>query len=211
MGQRKTVVVTGAGGHLGQVMAGRFLARGDRVVRMDRDGTHGFGADLTDEAAAREVFGRVVQANGIPDAVVHTVGIWAQWPLLETRLEDFERVMRTNLNSAFLCFREAVRCMKDRGGTLIGIGAKPGFGNAGPMGAAYAASKAGLMRLVEATAAEHPTVRCYALAPSYILYGPQPAGTRGVGADELADLAIALIREGDVPSGTTIKAFGSLT
>ena len=204
------MVITGAGGRLGQLMAGQFAASGNRVVQIDRTGAHSFGADLTDEAAVMEVFSAVVQANGVPDAVVHTVGMWAQWPLLETRLEDFERVMRINLNSAFLCFREAVRCMKDQGGTLIGIGAKPGFGNAGSRGAAYAASKAGLMRLVEATAAEHPTVRCYALAPSYILYGHEPAAARGVSADHLADLAVELTQEGDVPSGTTIKAFGSL-
>jgi len=88
------------------------------------------------------------------DVLVHAVGVWNEWPLLETKLEDWERMMGVNLTTVFLCFREAIRHMKDTGGTSIGIGARPGLEAAVAKGGAYAASKAGLFRLVEAVAAE---------------------------------------------------------
>lgn len=210
MGQTQTVVITGAGGRLGRVMSDRFAARGDHVIRIDRSGEHGFGSDMTDEAAVSDVFSAVARAVDSIDVVIHTVGMWAQWPILDTPLQDFERMMRINLTSAFLCFREAVRHMERPGGTIIGIGAKSGIGQAGPMGAAYAASKAGLMRLVESVAAEHPIINCFAIAASYILYGDDPTGTRGVAAADLVDLAIELTCNPAAPSGTTFRAFGSL-
>ncbi|MCY4223325.1 MAG: SDR family NAD(P)-dependent oxidoreductase [Bacteroidetes bacterium] len=88
------------------------------------------------------------------DVLVHAVGVWNEWPLLETKLEDWERMMGVNLTTVFLCFREAIRHMKDTGGTIIGIGARSGLEAAVAKGGAYAASKAGLFRLVEAVAAE---------------------------------------------------------
>ena len=207
---KQTVVITGAGGRLGQVMVRRFEHRGDYVVPIFRHSEGGFAADFTDETAVSKLFKTVVQATSTIDVVVHTVGMWAQWPLLDTSLQDFERILRINLTSTFLCFREAVRHMHGRGGTIIGISAQPGVGKAGAQGGAYGASKAGLTRLVEAVAAEHPTVTCFALAPSYILYGNEPDQTRGVTASELADLAIDLTQSRTIPSGSTIKAFGTL-
>ena len=207
---RRTVVITGASGRLGHIMGRRFENHGDRVVRIDRTGTGGFAADLTDESAVFDVFEAVARSAKSIDAVVHTVGTWDQWPLLNTRLGDWERMMNINLTSAFLCVREAVRHMHACGGTIICIGARPGVQRASTMGGAYAASKAGLMRLVEAAAAEHPTVRSFAIAPSFILYGDEPEGTRGVSAAELADLAIELTSDGEAKSGTTLEAYGSL-
>ncbi|MCY4000774.1 MAG: SDR family NAD(P)-dependent oxidoreductase [Bacteroidetes bacterium] len=61
------------------------------------------------------------------DVLVHAVGVWNEWPLLETKLEDWERMMGANLTTVFLCFREAIRHMKDTGGTIIGIGARSGL------------------------------------------------------------------------------------
>lgn len=210
MAIKRTVVITGASGRLGHVMGRRFETRGDRVVRIDRKGAGGFAADLTNETAVSKVFEAVAQSANSIDVVVHTVGTWAQWPLLNTSVGDWEHMMRINLTSAFLCVREAVRHMHARGGTIIGIGARPGVQGASTMGGAYAASKAGLMRLVEAAAAEHPAVRCFVIAPSFILYGDEPEGTRGVSALHLADLAVELTLDGEAKSGTTLEAYGSL-
>ena len=210
MRDARTVVITGARGRLGKVMSRQFEAQGDRVIAIDRDGSGKYVADLVDESSVVSVFESVIREEGGVDVLVHSVGTWAQWSLLDTRLEDWERMMRINLSSSFLCFREAVRHMQNRGGTIIGIGAMPGVEGASAMGGAYAASKAGLMRLIEATAAEFPTVRCFGIAPSLIKYGGEAAGTRGVAAGTLAELAADLATTGTVVSGTTIEAYGSL-
>ena len=60
-------------------------------------------------------------------------------------------------------------------------------------GGAYAASKAGLFRLVEAVVAEHPQVKIYAIAPSVIQY--RDSSGPGVHVDELVKMAIQLCSE----------------
>ena len=206
--QDKTVVITGAGGRLGQRLVARFEEIGAHVVSVGRADTTQLTLDLTKEAEVRDAFARIKHQYDRIDALVHAVGMWSEWPLLDTRLEDWEHMMRVNLTSSFLCFREAARQMLPAGGTLIGICARSGLEAAVARGGAYAASKAGLLRLVEAVAAEYPVLRTYALAPSIIRYGKN-TGT-GVHADDLTELAIQLCSESAAAlSGTALQAYGN--
>ena len=205
--QDKTVVITGASGRLGQRLVARFEELGACVVAIGRVDTTQLVLDLTKEAEVTDVFARIKHQYGRIDVLVHAVGMWNEWPLLDTRLEDWERMMRVNLTSSFLCFREAARHMLPARGTLIGICARSGLEAALARGGAYAASKAGLLRLVEAVAAEYPVLRTYALAPSIIRYG-KSTGT-GVHADDLIELAIQLCSESAAAlSGTALQAYG---
>lgn len=205
--QDKTVVITGAGGRLGQRLVARFGEIGACVVSIGRVDTTQLALDLTKEAEVTDAFARIKDQYGRIDVLVHAVGMWNEWPLLDTRLEDWERMMRVNLTSSFLCFREAARHMLPEGGTLVGICARSGLEAALARGGAYAASKAGLLRLVEAVAAEYPVLHTYALAPSIIRYG-KSTGT-GVRADDLIELAIQLCSESAAAlSGTALQAYG---
>ena len=206
--QDKVVVVTGAGGRLGQRLIARFTEVGAHVVAVGNEGTEDLILDLANEDEVVDAFERIQREHKRMDVLVHAVGTWNEWPLLDTKLEDWERMMQINLTTSFLCFREAARHMVKNGGTIIGICARSGLEAAVARGGAYAASKAGLLRLVEAVAAEHPTLNTYALAPSVILY--KDASGSGVHANDLVQLAIQLCSESaSALRGTALQAYGT--
>jgi len=206
--QGKVVVITGGGGRLGQRLATRFTEEGARVVTVGNEGTEDLILDLSSEMEVVHVFEQIQREHHRLDVLVHAVGTWNEWPLLETTLEDWEQMMRINLTTSFLCFREAARHMIQDGGTIIGICARSGLETAVARGGAYAASKAGLLRLVEAVAAEHPTLSTYALAPSVSQY--RDTSAPGVHADDLVQMAVQLCSESaKALSGTSLQAYGT--
>ena len=209
----RVVVVTGAAGRLGRVVVGRLAAAGAHVAALDREaldaGPFSLAADVTDEASVRDAFDAVEAELGAPHAVVHTVGMWAGAPLADTELADWETVVRTNLTSAFLVFREGVRRMP-RGGRLVGIASGQGADRGVAQQAAYSAAKAGIVRLVESVSAEHDDLTAVALAPSMILFGGEAAGTEGVSVDDVASWCVRLCGpEADAHDGRVVRAYGS--
>ncbi len=206
--QDKVVVVTGAGGRLGRRLVARFREAEARVVSAGNEGTEDLTLDLANEKEVVDAFAQIHRVQGRIDVLVHAVGTWNEWPLLDTKLEDWERMIQINLTTSFLCFREAARHMVEGGGTIIGICAKSGLEAAVARGGAYAASKAGLMRLVEAVAAEHPTLNTYALAPSVILY--RDTADPGVHAEDLVQLTLQLCsKSAGALRGTALQAYGT--
>lgn len=218
----KVVVVTGAAGRLGGQLVegfGRAGARVAAVVRSEQAGRRVnvpeggivLHADVADEAETQRCFGEVQQRLGRVDVLVHAVGTWNAWPLAETTNRVWEDMMRTNLTSAFVCFREAVRAMSGRPGRLIAFAAGQGADHAVAQQAAYAASKAGVIRLVEATAREYAGqgITAHAIAPSSILYAGEAEGQKGVQASHLVDLCLFLCSDaGAALNGTTLRAYG---
>ena len=225
------VAVTGAGGRLGHRLGRSLLERGATVAAIDRSeplealdlldepGIHAYPFDATDEAAVREGFARIWSDHGRLDALVHTVGIWAGAPLLETSQDDFERLVRLNLTSAFLCFREAARQMQQGGASegggsrkrLVGIASGQGADRGAAQQYGYSAAKAGVVRLVEAAAAElkEAGITAHAVAPSTILFGEE-AAQEGVPAERLVALIeYVLSPAGDALNGSTLRVYGS--
>lgn len=215
----RVVVVTGAAGRLGGVVVGHLSAAGARVAGLDRE-PHAVGdvaleADATREGDTAAALATVAERLGEPDAVVHTVGMWAGSPFTATALDDWRTVLDVNLTSTFLVFRAALRRMVEagKGGRLVAMASGQGADRGVAEQAAYSAAKAGVVRLVEAVAAEyrHADVAAAAVAPSMILYGGEPEGTRGVEADEVARLCVTLCGPaGDVHSGSVVRAYGSM-
>lgn len=218
----KRIVVTGAGGRLGSRMVQRFAAAGAHIEALvtseeeagrvpDVSGGPGsanvFLADVTRESSVDECFRSIQAKGGHVDALVHTVGMWAGGPLLETTQDDWDLMMRVNLTSTFLCFREACRLMQRHGGTIIGISSRQGADRGVEWQSAYSATKAGVVRLVESLAAEFSEsgVRCHAIAPSTILFDEEG---EGVQASDIIELAAFLIGGGGALSGATIRAYG---
>ncbi len=215
----RVVVVTGAAGRLGRIVTHELAAAGARVAGLDREahdvGALSLEADVTDEAAVAEALARVAGSLGEPDALVHTVGMWAGQPFAETSLADWRTVLDVNLTSTFVTFRAAVRRMLDAGraGRLVALASGQGADKGLAEQAAYSASKAGVVRLVEAVAAEYRAedVTAAAVAPSMILFGDEPEGTRGVEAEEVARLCVTLCGSaGAVHSGSVVRAYGSM-
>ncbi|MDT0630285.1 SDR family NAD(P)-dependent oxidoreductase [Rubrivirga sp. S365] len=216
----RVVVVTGAAGRLGRVVVDQLEDAGARVASLDQDPSGAAGAlvlkaDVTDEHSVAEAFGTVAERMGTPDAVVHTVGMWDGRPFAETTLAEWRAVLDVNLTSVFIVFREAVRRMAAAGvpGHLVGVASGQGVDRGAPEQAAYSASKAGVLRLVESVAAEHrdAEITATAVAPSLILFGDEPEDARGVDVAEVAGLCVTLCgTAGTIHNGSVMRAYGSM-
>jgi 3-oxoacyl-[acyl-carrier protein] reductase len=219
----KVIAVTGANGRLGQRIVQGFGQQGATVAAIVRDqaaadalsfpggvDARPFAADLTDEGEVEACFGRIGRVCGRLDVLVHTAGGWAMKPLLETSLAEWRGLMQLNLDTAFLCFREAARLMQGHEGRLIGISAAQGADGGRAKQGAYSASKAGVVRLVEAVAQElsGTGITAHAIVPSTILYD-DPDGKSGVSAAHLVALCLYLCSEaGAAHNGAALRAYG---
>jgi 3-oxoacyl-[acyl-carrier protein] reductase len=213
----KVIVVAGASGRLGRGLMQRFLRDGAAIAAIDRtredlrtrplpEGAVAYPVHVYDEERLRACFEEIKDRFGRVDALVHAIGMWAGRPLMETSLEQWEELLRVNLTSTFLCFREAVRAMEGSG-CLIAFASATGADGGRAEQSAYAAAKAGVIRLVEAVSAEHAEITAHAIAPSLIRYDPEG---RGVDAADLIELTCSLIEGlGPALDGATLRAYGT--
>ncbi len=174
-------VVTGASGHTGRAIADEFAAAGARVVgatsprrteeRSQPTSWTPVSADLSNEDEVRRLFDEVERRFGSVQVVVHAAGGYASsGPVSETSVEVWDRMVNTNLRSAFLVTRESVRRMIQASyGRVILFGAKSGLGV--PVGrVAYGLSKSGVHLLMQTAALENtnPGLTINAIAPGII-------------------------------------------
>lgn len=219
----KAALVTGAGRGLGAAIARRFALEGASVVCADRDR----GAAESTAAAIVEDSGRAVaecadvtvphdcvaqvtrtvEAFGRVDIAVSNAGIGLHRLMLDTGLDDWERVLKVNLTGAFLTLQAAARTIVAQGGgRIVQIGSISGQrGNMA--GAAYGASKAAVMHLCKVMSVELAAqgVMVNAIAPGPIdtgisVHGPSrrrgyldriPAGAYGT-PEAVANAAVFL-------------------
>jgi 3-oxoacyl-[acyl-carrier protein] reductase len=154
---RAIAVALGADGH---AVAVNFASRADaaeEVVSEIRAGggkAEAFQADVSDADQVEDLFARVGAALGPVTVLVNNAGITADNLVMRMSPEEFDRVIATNLRSAFLCTKAALKGMiRARWGRVISISSVSGIaGNPGQ--ANYAASKAGLIGLSKSVAKE---------------------------------------------------------
>ena len=130
-----------------------------------------FRADVSDHAQVEALFADVASSLGrAPEVLVNNAGVTRDGLLMRMKDEDWDTVLATNLRSAFLCTREALRAMaKARWGRIVNVASVVGLvGNAGQ--ANYAASKAGLIGFTRSVAREYAArgITCNAVAPGFI-------------------------------------------
>src|SRR5262245_16645195 len=163
----RVALVTGSARGLGLATARHLRARGDRVHVTWRSagetadalrrefGERAHRADLLVPADAAALVAGVLAADGKLDYAVHAVGEYVSAPLLETALADLARMLRSNVESAFVLFdalRPALRAAQGRA-VFFGTSGLPGL-RARRRTAAYAASKSALQVLVRSWALE---------------------------------------------------------
>jgi NAD(P)-dependent dehydrogenase (short-subunit alcohol dehydrogenase family) len=181
-GAQRTVVVTGAARGIGEEIARRFAANGDRVVIADRDaegvdvvaaslgeGHAAYRLDVTSEEEVEATFRAISERFGRIDILVNDAAIADVFkPGLEQSWRDLENVIEVNLTGAFLCIREALKTMHP-GALILNIGSINTFLPFAPRHA-YGASKAGIEILTRCMAAElGPSgIRTATIAPGYI-------------------------------------------
>jgi NAD(P)-dependent dehydrogenase (short-subunit alcohol dehydrogenase family) len=159
---KKTILVTGAAGNLGQAVTRKFLEEGYQVAAVDSprrdqsaagsDAVLNFSTDLTDESAVEKNLEEVFSRFERVDITVCTVGGFAMGTLQETSADDFDRMYRLNFLTAFNISRCLLPRMKVQqgGGDMVFIGSKPAIdpGLAKSM-VAYSLTKSLLFRLAE--------------------------------------------------------------
>jgi NAD(P)-dependent dehydrogenase (short-subunit alcohol dehydrogenase family) len=176
----KVAIVTGGLSGIGVAVAARLAHDGMIVVAADIStqsmaldrtlGIHPFRVDVTDQNSVATLVQAVMAAYGRLDCLVHCAGIGRVLPFLETPLETFDLVLKTNLYGTFIVGQACARVMAAAGrGAIVNIGSVSGLrGNAGR--AAYGASKGAIVTLTEVMAvelAEHG-VRVNVVAPGPI-------------------------------------------
>lgn len=111
-------------------------------------------ADVTDETQVERLFTAVEEQFGRLDVLVNNAGAFEGGPLDELSLQDWNKVLATNLTGPFLCTRAAFRIMKRQGGGRIINVASISAQRVRPKSAAYSASKHGVWGLTQVTALE---------------------------------------------------------
>jgi len=125
--------------------------------------------DVTNDEEVLAAFGKIREQYGRLDGLINNAGIQHRRPLTEFELEDFDRVVNTNLRASWLLSREAARLMQAQGsGSIVNIASIMGP-QARKTISAYTASKAGVVGLTKALAVELGSkgIRCNGIAPGY--------------------------------------------
>jgi len=237
----KTALLTGGSGGIGAAIARGLHQSGARVVLSGtREGallamvdelggrSHAIVCELTDSAAVDSLVPRAESVAGSEiGIVIANAGVTRDGLLLRMKDEEWDAVLKVNLESYFRLARTALRgMMRRRWGRLIGIASVVGVtGNPGQ--ANYAASKAGMIGFSKALAQEvatrNVTVNC--VAPGFIaspmtdalseaqkaaILARIPAGRFGAGADVAAACVYLASEEAAYVTGQTLHVNGGM-
>ncbi len=183
----RTALVTGSSRGLGRAMAEGLANAGARIlingtdasrvaqtVKEFSDNGHSAEAapfDVTSESSIVEAFSRFDAAGIKIDIVINNAGIQFRKPMVELETADWQRVIDTNLTSAFMIGREAAKRMIPRGyGKIINIGSLTSE-LARATVAPYTVAKGGVKMLTRAMAAEWAQhgIQSNAIGPGYML------------------------------------------
>ncbi|MEX6633034.1 SDR family oxidoreductase [Hyphococcus lacteus] len=172
--KNKTIIVTGASSGIGKAAALLFAAEGANVVLGARRKTEleslvdqinrrngtaaSLAGDVTEEAYSKALVEFALEKYGTLDGAFNNAGIMGDMTTVPTMdTENWNAVIATNLTSAFYATKAQLPVMvRQNGGAIVFTSSFVGHDNGGMPGmAAYAASKAGMIGLTKALAAEH--------------------------------------------------------
>jgi 3-oxoacyl-[acyl-carrier protein] reductase len=236
----KTALITGATGGIGGSIARALHAQGATVAisgtRQEAlsalaaelgDRVHMITANLSDRESVEALIPAAEAAMGQLDILVNNAGVTRDNLFLRMKDEEWDTVIRVNLEAAFRLMRAAVKgMMRRRYGriisvtSIVGTTGNPGQGN-------YAASKAGLIGMSKSLAAEvasrNITVNC--VAPGFIetpmtdvlnekqkesILGNVPMGRLGTGPDIAAAAVYLASGEAGYVTGQTLHVNGGM-
>lgn len=225
----KVALITGATGFLASGVIPVFKDAGshlvlpgdrDRILEhfpdLDGDDTHLISPtkDLTKPEIVQRLVDNALDKFGRIDILVNIVGGWdAGKPVHETSVDTWDTMMMMNAKITFLMSRAVIPTMlEQRRGKIINIGAKPGISSSGN-DAAYAASKAAVLRLTESMSKEYKKhgININAVLPSMIVSPEKLAEdpSAGVTPAQIGHI-VAFLSSDDasIIHGATIPAYG---
>jgi 3(or 17)beta-hydroxysteroid dehydrogenase len=181
----KTILVTGAASGIGRACLARLSEEGATVLGADlneeqgRQALHEIGAaenffalDVTSETAWQATAQRIKTQYGCLHGIANVAGIAAEVDDLEgCSVDDWNRVLRVNLDGTFLGCQTALPLMREHGGSIVNIASIIGLIGDGNM-MAYGASKGGVRLLSRSIAvyccSRGYPIRCNSVHPGYI-------------------------------------------
>ena len=235
-----TALVTGASGGLGSAIAKALASQGARLAvsgsnvgkleafRADLGGDHvALPCNFSDGAAVDQLVPQAVEALGKLDVLINNAGVTRDNLLMRMKDEEFEEVIRINLEAAFRLMRAAAKpMMKARFGRIISITSVVGVtGNPGQ--ANYVASKAGLIGMTKSVAQELASrgITVNAIAPGFMasamtdalndqqrdgILSRIPLGAMGSGDDIGAACVYLASKEAGYVTGQTLHVNGGM-
>ncbi|MCH4168005.1 MAG: SDR family oxidoreductase [Streptococcaceae bacterium] len=183
----KVVIITGSSMGIGEAIAEKFLIEGAKVVLNSRSQSRvdetvkrfidqgfksviGIGADVSTESGAEKLVQGAVSSFGTVNILINNAGINRIAPSYELKVDEYKRVLDTNLAGYFITSKAVGNYFKDNnGGVIINIGSI--FGQVFTGGrAAYSSTKSGLKGLTNVLAVEWApdNIRVNQVAPGYI-------------------------------------------
>lgn len=205
----RVALITGASSGIGRATAEAFAAKGASVVvaaRREEDlaslveGIEARGgkaaAVKTDVSATKDVehmVSHAIETFGRLDYAINNAGIEGQFAgIADMAEEDWDRVLNTNLRGVFLCLKYEARAILSggRGGAIVNVGSINSFLGF-PSGAAYVASKHGLIGLTTSVSAELAPqgIRVNLVCPGFI-DTPMHHRARKLLGDEIYDSVV---------------------
>jgi len=187
--QDKVAIITGAARGIGEAIAIKFAEQGANIAftfvsdssaekakaleeKLTAMGVKAkaYQSNAGDFAACESFVNEVIKEFGQIDICVNNAGISKDNLLLRMTPEQFEEVIKVNLNSVFYMTKQVIKpMMKARSGSIINMSSVIGeMGNAGQ--SSYAASKAGVIGFTKSVAKElgSRNIRCNAIAPGFV-------------------------------------------
>jgi len=183
----KSVLIAGGTGALGRAIALAFLEesayvivtyrRQEEFVALNKTAAatglslEGYQVDVTDEGAVRRLTEQLLASHGRIDVLVNAVGGYAGGqPLWETDSKTFDQMFSLNLRSGYVLCRAIVPVMlKQRSGAILNVSSRTALDHAAGA-AAYAASKAAAVAMIDSLAADlkGTGIRVNSVLPSII-------------------------------------------
>lgn len=243
--ENKVAIITGSTSGIGLSVAKEFIKNGAKVTicspNKDKveeakkeilqeykdDQVIGVTADVSNTNDVENLFAETIKAFGTLDILVNNAGIAPRQPIEETSDDDFIKVLNINTVGVFKCTREALKYMKEKGGSIINTSSFVSLYGS-PNQAAYSASKAAINGLTKSNAKElgKYNIRVNAIAPGVVmtdmvkntvneeyitrLNAMTPLG-RGASPEDLVGLYVHLASdESKFTTGTIINIDGGL-
>jgi meso-butanediol dehydrogenase/(S,S)-butanediol dehydrogenase/diacetyl reductase len=179
----KVVIVTGAGSGIGEAAARRFVAEGARVVLTDSVGDKidavvaslpegratAVTADSSDFDQVAAMVQHAVGQYGRLDVLVNNAGTITQGTVQDTSVDDWHRVLETDLSGVFYGTKAALEHLLESRGCIVNVSSVSGLAGDWRM-SAYNAAKGGVSNFTRAVALDHGRdgVRVNAVAPGFV-------------------------------------------
>jgi 3-oxoacyl-[acyl-carrier protein] reductase len=227
----RTAVVTGSSKGIGYAIAGALAGAGANVVLSARDegevraaaerldgwgggAAIGVACDVRRHDDVRRMIRAAVDRFGGLDILVNNAGVGGFGPADEMEPEKWAQIIETNLNGVYYCCHEAIPLLRERGGGwILNIGSLAGK-NPFAGGAAYNASKFGLLGFSEATMLDvrQDGIRVSCIMPGsvnthFFEGGPRDANDWMIQPEDIGELVLDMVAfpERTLPSRVEIR------